>query len=95
MGYQIIRQPGTDRYGIFTRGTDTFVAWDGSEAEIIEWFVQHAAERARADAARVLAEVKAGQSRRVYAQFALSWGEAMERHQQNSGGFSEASAADV
>lgn len=78
MGNQILRQPD-GRHAVFSSVTDTITVYDATEEEIIEYFAEAAAERARDDARRTLGFVSAGESRRAYAQFALSWEGALDK----------------
>lgn len=84
MGNQILRQPD-GLYAVFSTETDTFVAWDATEDEIVEHFVEIAAEQARRDVRRTLGFVSAGETRRAYAQFALSWEKALSMDRDHGG----------
>jgi hypothetical protein len=87
MGYQILKQPDTDppQFAIFSSFTDTVIIWDATDEEIVEWFAEAAAERARSDARRAVAHVAAGDPRRVYHQFAMTWAEALEMDREHGG----------
>lgn len=84
MGYQIIKQPD-DLYAVFCSHTDTIVVWNASDEDIVDWFAEIAAERAREDARRILAHVAVGQPERAYHQFAMSWEEALEEDRDHEG----------
>lgn len=84
MGSQILRQPG-GLYAVFSSESDTIVAWDATEDEIVEYYVRIAAERARRDVQRTLGFVAAGEPRRAYFQFALSWDRALAEDQEHGG----------
>ena len=84
MGSQILRQPD-GLYAVFSSETDTIVVWDATEDEIVDHFVQIAAERARRDVQRALGHVSAGEPRRAYFQFTLSWEGALEKDQEHGG----------
>ena len=71
MGNQIIQQPD-GHFAIFSTETDTIIVWDATKDEVVEWFVEQAVERARSDAQRAIDHVAAGDSRRVYFQFAMT-----------------------
>ncbi|MGI5223039.1 hypothetical protein [Nocardia sp. CA-290969] len=92
MGYQVIRQPDTDLFGIFSSNTDTFVMWEATRDEVVEFFVEEATQRARRDAERVVGLVEAGKSRDAYYQFALSWDDAVREDREHGG---EMSAEDT
>lgn len=84
MGSQIIRQPD-GMYAVFSSETDTIVVWDATEDEIVEYYVEIAAERARRDVQRVLGHVRADEPRRAYFQFALTWSEALVKDREHQG----------
>lgn len=84
MGSQILRQPD-GLYAVFSSETDTIVVWDATEDEIVEHFVEIAAERARRDVQRVLGHVSAGEPRRAYYQFALTWEGALAKDREHRG----------
>jgi hypothetical protein len=82
MGRQIIRQPGEpERYAIFSTVTDTFIAVNATADEVIDWFAEQAKLRAREDTEDVIADIRSGE--RAYAQFSLSWEDALEMHEAN------------
>ena len=60
MGRQVIRQPD-GLYAVFSTGVDRWVARDLTREQYIEWRVKRAAQEARADAARLLDDLEAGQ----------------------------------
>ena len=76
MGNQIIKQPD-GRFAIFSSITDTIIVWDATADEIVEYFAEQAAERAREDVRRKIEHVAAGEPRRAYFQFAMTWEEAL------------------
>lgn len=84
MGYQIIKQPSS-KFAIFDSVTDTIIAWDATETEIVEWFAERAAERAREDARRNIEHVAAGNPRKAYYQFAMTWEEALAEDRKHGG----------
>ncbi len=84
MGNQIIRQPD-GHFAIFSSNTDTIIVWDATKDEVVEWFVERAAERARQDAQRVIDHVAAGDPRRAYFQFAMTWEEALATDRERGG----------
>lgn len=84
MGRQIIRQPD-GRYAVFCSVTDTIVVWDATEEEVVELFAERAADRARQDVRRLLGYVAAGNPRKAYFQFALTWEEALAMDREHGG----------
>lgn len=87
MGYQTIRQPDTDPplFAVFSSYTDTIVVWDATAEEIEEWFVEIAVERVRRDVRRNLGRITEGDPRRVYAQFTMTWDEALAKDREHGG----------
>lgn len=84
MGNQIIKQPD-DHYAIFNTNSDTIIVWDATEDEVVEYFVERAAEIARQDVRRTLAQVTSGEPRRAYFQFAMTWDEALSEDREHGG----------
>lgn len=87
MGYQTIRQPDTDPplFAIFSSYTDTIVVWDATAEEVEEWFVEIAVERVRRDVRQNLGHIIEGNPRKIYAQFAMTWGEALAEDRKGGG----------
>lgn len=77
MGYQVIRQPD-GKLAIWTSYSDGWAAYDCTPEEAVEFFVEIAADRARRDAERVVRHVLAGEPRKAYHQFAMTFEEAEE-----------------
>lgn len=88
MGYQIIREPGTDRFGIFDSVTDAFEAWEATHDEVIEFFVDLAASTAKERVEIVLGHVEAGNSHTVYSSRTLTWDEAVALDRDHGGDMS-------
>lgn len=84
MGNQIIRQP-SGKFAIFSSITDTVIFWDATEDEIVEHFAERAAERAREDARRLISHVAAGDARKAYYQFAMTWEKALTEDRKHRG----------
>ncbi len=87
MGYQVVKQPD-GLLAIVSSGTDTIVMWDAERSDIVDWFVDIEAKRARESAERTVDAVLDGRPRDVYAQFALTWNEAVEMDREHQGAFS-------
>ena len=81
MAYQIIEQPD-GHLAIFSSVVDGWVAWNGTDEEVIEFFVQQAADRARKDAAEKIALVR-DRSPLAYFQFALTFEDADRIHREH------------
>lgn len=84
MGQQIIQQPD-GRYAVFSSITDTFVVWDATPEEIIEWRVEQATEKAREDTQRELEQIQDPTNSRPYFHFTMTWDEALELHREHGG----------
>ncbi|MEU4578958.1 hypothetical protein [Nonomuraea sp. NPDC023979] len=84
MGNQIIRQP-SGKYAIFSTYTDTIIVWHATEDEIVEYYAEEAAERARETARRLIGHVAAGEPRKAYHQFAMTWEEALAEDRKHHG----------
>lgn len=86
MGQQIIRQPGDEElYAIFDTTFDMITVWDATAEEIEEHFVEEEIRLTRERVRRKLQHVRAGEPRRAYLQFALSWEEALEMDRKHGG----------
>lgn len=90
MGYQIIRQPDGE-YAVFSSITDTIIVYDATAEEIVEWFAEAAADDARRSVRRLLGHVAAGEPRKAYHQFAMTWDEALALDRAHGGDASNAS----
>lgn len=84
MGCQVIKQPD-GKLMIFDSASDTIVYWDATPDEVVQWFVDQAAARAKMTAGRIVEDVVAGQEKRHYAQFALTFDEAIEDDKRHGG----------
>lgn len=76
MGNQIIRQPD-GLFAVFSHNTDTIAIWDASAVEVVDHFADLAAEDARRAVREKLRHVVAGEQRKAYHQFAMTWDEAL------------------
>lgn len=84
MGYQVIRQPD-GKLAVFSSIVDCWAVYDGSPEEIVEWFAEKAAEDARRDAQRVIDAVMAGEPRKAYYQFTMTFDEANAKSGEHGG----------
>lgn len=84
MGFQIIKQPD-GLYAIFSSITDTFHLYDATPQDVEDYFVEIATEQTKREVARIMNAVVAGMPRRAYAQFALTWEEALELDREHGG----------
>lgn len=84
MGYQIIKQPG-DLFAVFSSITDTIIVWDATREEVIDWFADEAAERARKSAEKQIDHVANDEPKRAYYQFAMTWQEALDKDRSHGG----------
>lgn len=75
MGHQIIKCPdGT--LAVFSTGTDTWIMWNATPAELEDYYARKAAEAARLGTREIIEQVLAGEPRKAYFQFALTFREA-------------------
>lgn len=79
MGRQIIVQPD-GLFAIYSTVTDSWLAYDYTKDEVITYFVNEAAEEMHQRMSSILQRIEDGESRRIYAQFALTFEEANANH---------------
>lgn len=84
MGNQIIKQ-SDGQFAIFCSYTDTIIIWDATADEIVDWFAEQAAERARVDARRHVEHVAAGEADKSYFQFTKTWERALTMDREHGG----------
>lgn len=82
MGYQIIKQPN-NLYGVFSTTVDGWVVVNCVAEEVIDFFVEKAAREARERTRSVLQSVHRDNASKVYAQFAKTFEEANDLHNEN------------
>jgi hypothetical protein len=75
MGHQIIRQPD-GMLAVFSSVTDTWILYNASPEELEDYYAEQAAEDARRRTREILAHVLAGEPRKAYYQFAMTFEEA-------------------
>ncbi|MGW5223214.1 hypothetical protein ACWEQA_35645 [Nocardia sp. NPDC004085] len=83
MAIQVIRRPGTGLFGIFSSETNTFLAYDLSAGEVVQAFVDDAADRARSESQRIIEHLLRDEPRAIYYQFTMTWEEAAELNRRN------------
>lgn len=84
MGQQIIKQPD-DQFAVFDTGSNTIIVWDGTRDEIVQWFVDRAVVATTRLTNDLLDHVDAGNTRKAYAQFAMTWEEALAQDRKTGG----------
>lgn len=84
MGHQIIKQPD-GKLCVFSTETDAIVIADATADEIVRAFAKQAAKNSRRETRRAIDAVEAGDARKVYAQFAMTYEEAVEEHRRRGG----------
>lgn len=84
MGYQVIRQPD-GKLAVFSSYMDCWAVYDGSPEEIVEWFAEKAAEDAREHARRIVGNVMAGEPRKAYYQFTMTFDQANAKSKEHGG----------
>jgi inosine/xanthosine triphosphate pyrophosphatase family protein len=84
MAYQVIKQPD-GKLAVFSSYSDTWVCWDGTPDEVVEYFAEKAANDARKSARETVEHVMADQPREAYYQFAMTFAEANARSRHYGG----------
>ena len=84
MGKQIIKQPN-GLFAIFSTSTDTIHMWDATAQDIEDHFVERAAKDARRDVRQILEHVTAGEPRKAYYQFVMTWDQALAMDEEHGG----------
>lgn len=79
MGHQIIKQPD-GLLAVWSTGTDSWILYDGTPEEIVEYYAERAAEDARRSARATVDAVLAGEPERRYYQFTMTFEEANREH---------------
>lgn len=75
MANQIIRQPD-GKLAVFSSSTSDWVIRDATPQELLDWFAQEAAQRARKEAQRALEAVLAGNPELAYPHFTQTFEQA-------------------
>jgi hypothetical protein len=75
VGHQIIKQPGKDTYAVFSSIVDSWILYDATREDLLEYYAERAAKDARDDASRTIDLVDEN-PRKAYCQFTLSFEEA-------------------
>ena len=84
MGHQIVRQPD-GKLAVFSTGVDAWIRKDATPEGISDYYAEKAAEDARRDVAETVAHVLAGEPRRVYCQFTMTFDEANQSSREGGG----------
>jgi hypothetical protein len=74
MGHQIIKQPD-GRYAIFSSVVDSWIVYDATRQDVIDYYVKKAAKEAKRDAKRTLDLIEEDPCKAYY-QFAMTFAEA-------------------
>jgi len=82
MGWQIVKQP-SDGWAVWSTITDSFLCWNCSREELIDWWAENTANRARKTAAEWMDDIE---SRGVpKTQFSFDWESCVELYEANHG----------
>jgi len=84
MGRQIITQPD-GLFAIYSTVSDSFVAYDCTKQDVIDYFVNEAAEEMAQRISTTLRQIEDEGPSFVYRQFALTFEEANDNHLGNGG----------
>lgn len=75
MGHQIIRQPD-GKLAVFSSVVDSWILSDATPEDLEDYYAEKAAEDARQSVRRIIGRVMAGEPRKAYYQFAMTFDEA-------------------
>jgi len=78
MGWQVIKQPD-GRLSIFSSVVDDWIYVDCTPEEAVQVFVDQVAEDTRSNVQRIVDLVVAGDAKKAYYQFAMTWDEANQQ----------------
>ena len=81
MAWQVIKQPN-GKLCIFSSISDTFLLVDGTEQDIVDFFVEDAVESAKDSAKQVIQRVK--EMDKPYYQFTMDFADAVKKHLRKS-----------
>lgn len=84
MGCQVIKQPD-GKLMIFDSTSDIIVYWDATPDEVVQWFADDAATRARVAVQRIVTDVLAGQEGHHYGRLAMTFDEAIKDDSEHGG----------
>lgn len=76
MGQQIIRQPD-GRFCVWSTSADDIIVYDATADELVECYARMAGEKARHDTRRIIDAVAAGNARKIYYQFTMTFDDAV------------------
>jgi len=77
MSRQIIKQPNNN-YAVYSSISDSFILWDATKEQVLNWRREEAAEDAREFCKQIFDKLESGKN--PYYQFALTWEEAAKNH---------------
>jgi hypothetical protein len=75
VGHQIIKQPGKDTYAVFSSIVDSWILYDATREDLLDYYAKRAAEDARRNTAEKL-DLVDEDPRKAYYQFAMTFEEA-------------------
>lgn len=84
MGCQVIKQPD-GKLAVFSSSTDTWVLFDGTPEEVVDWFVERAAQWERQRVQPMVDAVLADQPERAYYQFVRTFARANATSKEHGG----------
>ncbi len=79
MGHQIIKQPD-GLLAVFSTVTDSWILYDATPGELVEYYAERAARDARRSAQETVGSVLADDARSKYYQFTMTFDEANREH---------------
>lgn len=84
MGHQIIRQPDGN-LAVFSSVVDSWILVNASPEDIADYYAEKAAQDARRHTRETIGHVLAGEPKRAYCQFAMTFTEADETSREHDG----------
>lgn len=85
MGHQIIVQPD-GLLCVWSTVVDDFLLTDATGQELVDWYTQQAADKAREETVRVVNAVTFGEAKKIYRQFTMTYDEAEATRRWRHGG---------
>lgn len=85
MGHQIIEQPD-GKLCVYSTFVDGIIISDATGQELLDYYAEQAAERARDQVSKIIAHVRNHEPEKAYYQFAMTYEEAMEMDRKREAG---------
>ena len=83
MGHQIIKQPGKDTYAVFSSVVDSWILYDATREDLLDYYAEKAAEDARRRSQEL--DLVEEDPRKAYCQFTMTFEEANAESMEHGG----------